>query len=252
MKQPAPERTRVVCGGLTLPCIMQRPAKPLPGRARVVIVCHGFTANKEANVNELQLLARAGLTGVTIDAPHHGERDDGWLAGMVGLDPAAAHARFLELVDWHAHEIPLAVRHFAQTEDAAVGLVGISMGGFVAYASLARAPRVAACAPVIACPDWTVTTGVGGFPRGHFDPRSPHLYPERVPPVALLTITAGRDQTVPPQAAQAFVEALRPLYEATPERLDAVDYPDSEHMMRPMDWADVWRRINAWMGRFLG
>jgi hypothetical protein len=79
---------------------------------------------------------------------------------------------------------------------------------------------------------------------------SPHLKIERFFPTALLSITAGRDETVSPDAARALHLNLEERYRQHPERLRYVEIEDALHMMTPEDWAWSIRESVGWLSRF--
>jgi uncharacterized protein len=94
--------------------------------------------------------------------------------------------------------------------------------------------------PIIGSPDW----GPGAA-------ASPHRTPEGFHRVALLSVTAGRDEVVPPAAVHRLHADLAPRYAAAPERPRHLEWPESRHELRPEDWEATWREACAWFGRFL-
>src|SRR5690606_14682860 len=105
-----------------------------------------------------------------------------------------------------------------------LGLFGISMGGFIAYGA-APLQLGSAVVSLIASPAWTVDV-----------PQHPMRHLEQIPPCAILSQLALRDEVVDPDGARRFHAALAPLYSRAPERLELVEYPESAHFMREEDW----------------
>ncbi|NLI78041.1 MAG: alpha/beta fold hydrolase [Candidatus Riflebacteria bacterium] len=222
------------------PLFAVSPTHPMPAPDRVVIVAHGLTAHRRTHEPEMLGLAQLGFSVLAADAPGHGDRDDGRLAAL-GREPGdTARSRiFLGIIDEWAAETEALIGHL-RSLGCRVGLAGVSMGGFLTYATLTGDTRPDATAAIISSPAWESPAG-----------RAPHRSPDRFPPVPLLTVTAGLDETVPPDPARAFAERLRPLYADCPDRLHAVHFPDSGHMMRQEDWQATWVEVGTWFLRHL-
>lgn len=205
-----------------------------------VLSFHGLGAGKGLHRSELAMLAGQGYVAVGIDAVGHGERrDPGAIARLAGRDPDAV---FLELVAETADEVPdvvdeLVRRGWARPDR--VGVVGVSMGGFVAYGAVLRDRRIAAAVAITASPEW----------RGRGD--SPHRRPEAFPPVALLSVTAARDARVPPAPVHALHRALAAPYAAFPERLRHLEHAKAGHRMPPDAWQATALETVAWIERFV-
>jgi len=217
-------------------------------RRGAVLVLHGLGGHKGIQEPELHVLARAGFLAVGLDAVGHGERHRPDLQARFDAGGEAAARAFREVVGGTAAEVPAVVdallaRGWGQA--GRVGLAGVSLGGFVAYGAALAERRLGAVVPIIGSPDWT---GAGGAAAAG----SPHLAPERFFPVALLSVTAARDEVVPPAAVHRLHAALAPRYAAAPERLRHLEWGESQHMMRQEDWDATWREAAAWFGRFLG
>jgi len=211
-----------------------------------VLLFHGLRSQSRDNHAELALLAERGFLAVGVDAIAHGERRASDFDEQVGR---GFHS-WLRWVQETANEVPVLVDALAALlgpRMGKLGLTGISMGGYVAYAAALREPRVAALVPILGSPDWTG----GGQHETAFSGASPHHHPEGFAPRPLLALNAGQDQSVPPRHTRAFLERLRPYYAATPEALQYHEYPESGHFMSGEDWRDVWVRTGAWFERWL-
>jgi dienelactone hydrolase len=217
-------------------------------RRGAVLVLHGLGGHKGIQEPELHVLARAGLLAVGLDCVGHGDRAWPDLQARFDAGGEVAARAFREVVGGTVAEVPAVVdallaRGWGQA--GRVGLAGISLGGFVAYGAALRERRLGAVVPIIGSPDWT---GAGGAEAAG----SPHLAPERFFPVALLSVTAARDEVVPPAAVHRLHAALGPRYAAAPERLRHLEWSGSQHLMLQEDWDATWREACAWFGRFLG
>ena len=225
------------------PALIARPSSaclPLP----TVLWFHGFTAGKVTHRPELAILAEAGFLAVGIDAAGHGERR------LPDFDERFSEARtrgetdreFYALVAETAAEAPGIVDFLCGdglADEARIAAAGVSMGGMITYGAAAIDPRIRAAVALLASPEWP-------------HPASPHLEIERFFPTALFSITAGRDETVPPATTRAFHSDLEERYLQHPERLRYVEIEDSLHMMTPADWAWAIRESIGWLSRFTG
>ena len=223
------------------PALIARPSAarlPLP----MVLWFHGFTAGKATHRPELATLAEAGFLAVGIDAAGHGERRLPDFEERFSGTPEENDHQFYSLVAATVAEVPGIVDLLCGAglaDEARVGAAGVSMGGMVTYGATVADARIRAAVALLASPEWP-------------HPASPHLKIDRFFPTALLSITAGRDETVPPAAARAFHSDLEERYRQHPERLRYVEIEDSLHMMTPADWAWSLRESAGWLSRFTG
>jgi uncharacterized protein len=234
-------------GNSRIPGLLVMPSPSCRRPETLVIVLHGLGARKEVQHPELQRLAAAGFAALAIDAPEHGDRPGPTLEMMARASSQEERGRLLfSLVDAAAREIPLLITHFRARGYLRIAALGISMGGHTAFATIRHEPRPDAIAPFIASPDWGARVGLAADDDPLFG-WSPHLHLDRFSPTPVFAVTAGRDSTVPPEPCRRFMAALRPFYQSAPARLCHLDYPESEHMMRPEDWLDAWGRFTTWL-----
>jgi len=216
-----------------------------------VLVYHGLTANKEVQRKEMVWMANAGFTAVCVDAPHHGERTDGYLETLSSAGPDQ-HFLVIKLVLEAIHEIPTIVDYCIQHFPGNTGITGISLGGLIAYAAPVIEPRLKAAVPILGSPDWSPKGGHASTEMHFLMQQAPVRFPEKFPPCAVFAANAGKDIFVPSQASREFFSVLQNHYRAYPERLNFKEYPESEHMMREEDWNDLWKKVIQWFHRFLG
>jgi uncharacterized protein len=221
------------------PALIARPSSarlPLPA----VLWFHGFTAGKVTHRPELATLAEAGFLAVGIDAAGHGERRLPDFEERFSGTEDENDREFFALVAATAAEVPGIVDLLCGAglaDEARIGVAGVSMGGMITYGAAAIDPRIRAAVALLATPEWT-------------HPASPHLEIDRFFPTALLSITAGRDETVSPDAARTFHADLDERYRQNPERLRYVEIEESLHMMTPADWAWSIGESVTWLSRF--
>ncbi len=213
--------------------------EPVPERG-TVLVYHPLGEDASRHADDLARLAAAGFVAVGVDAIAHGERRVAGASARLRADPLGA---LLQVVPATVDEVPglvdaLVARGWALP--GRVGIVGVSLGGFVAYGAALADRRIVAAACICAAPDWGP------------DPRSPSRRPDEFWPRALLSVTAAADALVPPAAARALHAALLPRYAATPERLRHVELPGERHRMSAAGRAAARGEVDAWLSRFVG
>ena len=220
-----------------------------PSHHSVVIVLHGLGVSKEVQIPELQRLKASGMFAVAIDAPHHGERDDGYLQLMdrqkSDLDK---HLFLLKIVFQQAAEVS-ALINFYKAQQKKVAVVGISMGGFSAFAILGNRVKADLIAPFLASPDFrcklrpenlplTIPEQSGPFDSADFD-FSQHL----------LMVNAGNDKVVDIAPCASFFNRLKGNKDFDARRIEFHQYSGSDHFMKPADWCDAWEKLTDKLSR---
>jgi alpha-beta hydrolase superfamily lysophospholipase len=208
-----------------------------------ILFYHGFTASKEVQGKELSSLAEHGFLAVGLDNVGHGERRYPNFEKRFSFVTPHAMKNFIAAVRETALEIPQVIDDLLRNGLAwpeKIGVSGISMGGYIAYASVLADRRIRAVAPILGSPKW------GSL---YYD--SPHFYPHNFYPVALLSQNAGEDQSVSPRFACDFHKVLKPYYAEAPERLVYVEYPGVGHFMPEQDWSVLWKNVVEWFVCFL-
>ncbi len=117
-------------------------------------------------------------------------------------------------------------------DPARVAIAGISMGGYVVYRAGVVEPRIRAAVAILGSPEW---------PRGD----SPHRYPDALAGTALLSITAERDENVPPAAARALHRMLGTAFPAAEQRY--LELPGEPHLMSAGAWATTMDEMLSWL-----
>jgi len=208
-----------------------------------VLVLHGLGASKDVHLKELDSLAGRGFLAVGVDSVGHGERRHPDFEGRFSHDNPEFYKNFLQAVLETAREVPPlldALTRAGFVKADRVGILGISMGGFITYKAVTLEPRLGAAVAVVASPEWPLEL-----------PGSSHRQPERFDRVRLLSQTAGRDTVVPSRYARAFHARLRERYGDYDARFAYAEYPESDHLLA-RDWDRLWARTLAWFGAHLG
>jgi len=208
-----------------------------------VFLFHGLGVSKEVNEKELMSLAEAGFLAVGVDNVGHGQRRFADFESRFAAGNCEFEANLIDAVRETAHEIPALIDGLASEYGINldhIGVTGISMGGFISYEAVLADRRIKAAVPLIGSPAWSAAAEKG-----------PDKSPEKFYPVAILSQTGGKDTVVPPAAARIFHEELAKYYVKSPERQSYIEFPDSEHFMRPDDWEKLWGNTIEWFARFL-
>lgn len=211
-----------------------------------VVVLHGLRGSAELQRKELVSLAAAGITAVALDAPHHGLRRDGWLEALDAADPDEGHARFLRLLLDAVPEVSRVIDHLVDEGHGPIGVLGISMGAYTALAVARADSRVAATVSILGSPDWKPARSRETDEVRRLMGLAPVHTPDELTRAPLLFLNAGKDTSVPPDAARRFASTH------TQRGVEYVEYPNSEHLMHAEDWDDLWRRAVAFLGRQKG
>ena len=209
-------------------------------RTPVVLWHHGFSVSKETHRDELARVAALGIRAVGVDAVGHGARrfpdwDDRLDAARRG-PPGSVFRFMLSIAAATADETPALVAALAESglaDPERVSLVGISLGGYVAHRAVLRYPRLRAVVALLGSPAWPD------------DPASPHLHVDAFRNTAMLSITAERDASVPPEEARLFHERL-----GASARTRYLELAGAEHLMSGDQWGEAMGETMAWLGRF--
>ena len=185
-----------------VPATWLTPATPAGPRPAVLLL-HGFSSSKERMAQAIgrALLAR-GIGSLALDLPFHGER----VSGPVPKNPlvlvgawrgAVSEAR--EAVTWLAAQ--------DEVDAARLGVLGYSLGGFLALMTAAEEPRLRVVA-LAAAGDLPDQTPYAAMVRSLVDPPSAA---RKLAGRPLLLVNGRRDTTTrAAQAERLFAAATEP------------------------------------------
>jgi len=204
-----------------------------------VLWMHGFRADALAHAAELERCAALGFVAVGVDAVDHGARSSPLLAERLQRSANGALPVMLEVMEATAHELPALIDALVADFDVdrdRVSLVGISMGAFLAYRAIAAGLPLRAVVALLGSPEWP------GAASAH---RSLSAFRD----VALLSITAEHDVSVPPEAAYRLHDALDAMLgPATAHRHH--ELRGSGHLTNAEQWAEATSETIAWLERY--
>lgn len=225
--------------------------EPLGGmpRAGAVLLYHGLRSSMASLADEAARLARAGVTAVVVDAPHHGARHSEVVANMPNALDLPGHRVVLRLVREARDEVPKLVDHLRREGHREVAVAGVSFGGFIALAAATVEPRLAAIVSVLGSPDWAPRDV--DLPEDLRDvvAESPLARHASFLPRPVLLLNGALDDNVRPTGARALADRLRPLYAAAGRagHVEHVEYPDATHFPTPGEWNDIWSRATHFL-----
>jgi len=233
---PTTFQTRTIGG---VPLLLATPgdaAAPLP----LVLWFHGFGVDKETHGKELRQLGDTGFLAVGVDAAGHGNRRLPDLDARQAAPREQALRTMIELAARTADEVPAVVRALVDeglADGGRVGVAGVSMGGYVVYRAVLREPSIRAAVSILGSPDW---------PHGD----SPHRHLDEFRRTALLSITAERDENVPPDAARELHRRLAEVDPGSPLHR-YVELPGAVHLMSEEHWNRAMDETLRWLAHHL-
>ncbi len=238
------ERVEIAVGGeAPMSAYLARPTGSAPF-ADVVVAAELFGVS--AHVRDVcERLAVLGYRALAVDLHHR------TAPGVELAEDAAGRERGFELLqqmtrDQVLSDVQAAIDYLRAGEDARVGMVGLSVGGHIAYLA---ATELDLQAVAVLYGGWIPTTEI---PLGR-----PHPTLTRTPSISarMLILVGEHDHIVPPEHRQAIARALR----AAGVRHELVEYPGALHgflsdrreTYQPEAANDAWRRIHELMSEEL-
>lgn len=207
----------------------------------LVIVQHGYTGNKESVLTLGLQIAGRGYRVILPDARLHGERRTQDFEARFGAD---FERTFLEVIEGTAEDVSKLIDAFA---DGPVGMVGISMGGFITHLTLTQDKRIEVAVPLIGSPSFWAPVRFSPEEAARLAEIDPAAHPEWYPPCAVLMQNGALDELVPIGPTYEMAARLQPYYADTPERLQFITYPDVAHDVTP----EMVAATLKWLERFL-
>lgn len=211
-----------------------------------LLLYHGLRSSLASLEGEAARLARAGITVILVDAPHHGGRHSPVLGTMPDALSLPGHHVLLRLLREARDEVPALVDRALGLGHRKVAIGGVSFGAFIALAAATVEPRLAAIVSILGTPDWTPRDGTVPADLEDAVAESPHLHPF-LPARPLLLLNGGADDNVRPGPARALAARLAPVYAGAGVTLLHREYPGVTHWPSSDVWDDMWRTTERFL-----
>jgi pimeloyl-ACP methyl ester carboxylesterase len=217
----------------------------------LVILSHAFQSSKEFWQDKMVSLAAAGYYAVALDNKGHGERKEPDFKSQVFENDGFNLYKVRRLIKETADDIPILIDHFntRKSVDATrIGMIGVSMGGFIAFRALVIDDRIGVAAPVIASPFFDEKprdVALANRPEinraldAYSFKFSPACYPEQFYPRAVLIQVGGRDKHLDAGRVRQFYETLQPYYRRISEKLRFILEENTGHEFTESMWNNV-------------
>jgi pimeloyl-ACP methyl ester carboxylesterase len=229
------------------------------GPRPLVFLSHAFQSSKEFWQDKLAFLAAAGYFAVAMDNKGHGERNGPDFKSQVFTKHGFNLYEVRRLIKETADDIPILIDHFIthKTIDAArIGMLGVSMGGFIAFRALVIEKRISVATPVIASPYFDETPRdvplanrpeINRALEAYSQKYSPAGFAERFYPRAVLIQVGGRDKHLDAGRVEQFYKTLLPYYAKGPDKLRFIQEDNSGH-----DFTEsMWQNVTKWFQKHL-
>lgn len=223
--------------GIPVIIIYKDQLRPAVGKG-CILCYHGLTSSKDVWIHDLELIAEQGFVVVGVDNVGHGERKDPDFNHKYSQDNPDFWKNFVSSVQATASESSLLIDELIKRDFALehrIGGLGVSMGGLVLYSAILLEPRLSTIVTIVSSPEWW----------GLEHPGSPHHHIKKFSTIKLLSITAGRDSTVPNMYTKVFHDKLQKNFNDYEHRFAHKNYALSDHMMNP-DWEEAWNTAIKW------
>ncbi len=220
----------MAAGGNPAPVLLRyvaAPNEPVVAEAPpTVFVLHGLNSRKERHLDVCLRLAQAGFAACAPDAALHGERVNRKSRRLSDMTAPEFLPTFIQVMQQTVED----VAHFAtELGLQSYGLIGHSMGGFIALHTLLADPRARAVVVVGGALDVSLA---GQIAPSYADPA---LRADEFLNRPVLLLHGDNDETVPVAGARRLHAALSPLYESeAASRLSFIEIAGGGH-----EWTDA-------------
>ncbi len=208
----------------------------------LVVYGHGYRGSVRNHVERLYMLADAGFYAFALEAEHHGLRAD--LESLRLLDSSRnSHSAdlFFTLLLQQSAEIAkcleaMAAEPGSPADLARVGVLGVSMGGYLAFHLAAQEERVKVICPLLASPKWRFEdswsgTGLTPETEARTLAASPHRRPEAYRGKAIQMHNGTADKLIPIAGARRLWRDLSARDDCT---VELYTYKEDHEVQPPM------------------
>jgi pimeloyl-ACP methyl ester carboxylesterase len=220
-------------------------------KKNLLVLSHWFSGNKEGWTDKMKQLAQMSFYTVALDNRYHGERKG--ISFKEKIMTPDGHLDLLVLrktMNETASDISTLIDHYVgdKTINASeIGIIGISMGGFVTYASLIHDKRISFAIPIISSPFWddipedtnVVNTemAIEEF-KDYAVKNSPANQFEKFYPRKLFALIGTQDKHFKAERVIDFYKKLKISYGADNKNINISQYTVGHEMTDTM-WNDV-------------
>ena len=202
-----------------------------------ILFYHGLGASKDIQSKELEDLANSGFLAVGVDNVGHGDREFADFEEHFSENNPERVKNIVSAVSETASEINILINWLTDNQillNNKLGIVGISMGAFIAYAIPMFDDRLKTMVAILGSPLWEGKT------------ESPHNKIEKYSKLSLLSLNAAKDNIVPAKYAEEFHLKLEKQYPDYEKRFKYIEYPKSGHFMEEDEWNECWNECLGW------
>ncbi|MCP4181633.1 MAG: hypothetical protein GY756_28035 [bacterium] len=201
-----------------------------------ILFYHGLGASKDIQLNELESLASNGFLVIGIDNVGHGDRRYSDYDEKFSENNPKRLQNIIDAVDATACEVGIIIDYLIGNKIVKannIGIVGISMGAFIAYKIPTLENRIKTISAIL------------GSPEHSFN--NIDNYIKKYSATSLLSQNATHDNIVPPIETRELHQEFKNFYVDYRDRFKYVEYPNSGHFMEEKEWNKCWNLNLQWL-----
>ncbi|SKC91775.1 alpha/beta hydrolase family protein [Maledivibacter halophilus] len=226
----------------------------------LIFIMHGLGSSKERNIEYGYKLSQEGFFAISFDSYMHGEQET---EEFKNADSFEKFFKVFDVVMETTKYINICIDFYKSNPNIdinRVGLVGVSMGGFIIYNYLAKNKRdnVKAAVPIISSPYWSHTSK-------EFANRNPRMekyldeetieYIEDIEPIKslmlmkdfpLLMLNGAKDELISIYGVRKSFDMLKENY-CNKDKIKLIEYKDIGHERTSQMIVDVC----SWLKKFI-
>lgn len=238
------------------------------GSSMPVVFCqHGLLGDKRHMLSTCLRLADSGFLAVAMDARDHGERmKPRFWQRLQGNMPSF----FFPILLGTAKDVGAVIDYLEgriEADIGRVGMMGVSMGGFITVIAVSLEKRIKVAASVLAGANYRILmrqqsrleglsesfglaneplVDLDGYAEDFVEKYDPVNHLDRFRPMPLLFLNREKDHLVPLKCATSLYDALKPSYKDMPDKLRIKVYPGVAHEFSPEMETEVveWFKAN--------
>ena len=227
-----------------LVCFSQDGVTPKP----LVLLSHSFGSAKENLKDRSKILAEMGYYAVSIDNRGHGKREEPAFSVQVFKNKLLDVYQVRRLIKETADDIPSIIDHLEandMVDTKRIGMLGVSMGGFVALRALVIEDRIKVATPVIASPYWDdIPKDVNVLATSEANQRlsaysrefSPANHIHKFFPRPILIQIGGKDNHYNVEKVKQFYQTIKSYYHESRKAVKLIIHEEEGHNFTELMW----------------